>query len=95
MIWIGKTTVPLTFFHTSDLAAAVDADAQNGERIGIAWDRPVSMLEVADLMSARAGKKVKVWAVPSCRRPVGKALIDISGSPRVTVREIDHGARVT
>ncbi|MCX4672368.1 NAD(P)H-binding protein [Streptomyces sp. NBC_01381] len=76
MIWIGKTTVPLTFFHTSDLAAAVDADAQNGERIDIGWDRPVSMREVADLMSARAGKKVKAWAVPS---PVARAAAAVAG----------------
>ncbi len=37
LMWIGKTTVPLTFVHTSDLAAylaaAVDAEADDGERI--------------------------------------------------------------
>ncbi|TMR93069.1 SDR family oxidoreductase [Nonomuraea basaltis] len=69
LIWIGKTTVPLTFVRTSDLAAylaaAVDAEADDGERINIGWDRPVSMREVADLMGSRAGKKIKVWAVPS------------------------------
>ncbi|WP_208614696.1 hypothetical protein [Streptomyces regalis] len=69
LMWIGKTTVPLTFVHTSDLAAylaaAVDAEADNGERIDIGWDRPVSMREMADLMGNRAGKKIKVWAVPS------------------------------
>jgi uncharacterized protein YbjT (DUF2867 family) len=69
MMWIGKTTVPLTFVHTSDLAAylaaAVDADAQAGERIDIGWDRPVSMREVAQVMGARTGKKIKVWAVPA------------------------------
>ncbi|WP_405730564.1 SDR family oxidoreductase [Streptomyces sp. NBC_01537] len=71
LMWIGKTTVPLTFVHTSDLAAylaaAVDAEAEadNGERIDIGWDRPVSMREMADLMSHRAGKKIKVWTVPS------------------------------
>ena len=68
-MWIGKTTVPLTFVHTSDLAAylaaAVDAEADDGERIDIGWDRPVSMREMADLMGNRAGKKIKVWAVPS------------------------------
>ncbi|MEV7884026.1 SDR family oxidoreductase [Streptomyces sp. NPDC002817] len=76
LTWIGKTTVPLTFVHTSDLAAylaaAVDADAANGERIDIGWDRPVSMREMADLMGSRAGKKIKVWAVPSAvARAVG------------------------
>src|SRR4051794_22315937 len=71
MLWIGKATVPLTFVHTSDLAAYLaaavdaDADAEASERIDIGWDRPVSMREVADLMGSRAGKKIKVWAVPS------------------------------
>lgn len=69
LIWMSKATVPLTFVRTSDLAAylaaAVDAQAANGERIDIGWDRPVSMREVADLMGSRAGKKIKVWAVPS------------------------------
>jgi uncharacterized protein YbjT (DUF2867 family) len=66
---MGNTTVPLTFVHTSDLAAylaaAVDADVKDGERIDIGWDRPVHLREVADLMGNRAGKKIKVWAVPS------------------------------
>ncbi|MFF1303533.1 SDR family oxidoreductase [Streptomyces sp. NPDC058307] len=69
LIWPAKATVPLTFVHTSDLAAylaaAVDAEADNGERIDIGWDRAASMREVADLMGRRAGKKIKVWAVPS------------------------------
>ncbi|MGW0515809.1 SDR family oxidoreductase [Crossiella sp. NPDC003009] len=69
MVWIGKATVPLTFVHTSDLAAylaaAVDVEAQAGERIDIGWDRPVSMREVAEVMGGRTGKKIKVWAVPS------------------------------
>jgi uncharacterized protein YbjT (DUF2867 family) len=69
LIWMSKATVPLTFVRTSDLAAylaaAVDAPAANSERIDIGWDRPVSMREVADLMGHRAGRKIKVWAVPS------------------------------
>ncbi|GAB3009279.1 SDR family oxidoreductase [Streptomyces pseudoechinosporeus] len=69
LIWMSKANVPLTWVHTSDLAvclaAAVDAEAANGERIDIGWDRPVSMREVADLMGSRAGKKIKVWTVPS------------------------------
>ncbi|WP_210571045.1 SDR family oxidoreductase [Streptomyces sp. GESEQ-4] len=69
LIWVAKAGVPLTFVHTADLAAylaaAVDAEADNGERIDIGWDRPVSMREVADLMGRRAGRKIKVWAVPS------------------------------
>jgi uncharacterized protein YbjT (DUF2867 family) len=69
LTWLGKTTVPLTFVHTSDLAAylaaAVDAKVSDGERIDIGWDRPVSVRELADLMGDRAGKSIKVWAVPS------------------------------
>ncbi|WP_405862426.1 SDR family oxidoreductase [Streptomyces sp. NBC_01515] len=69
LIWMSKATVPLTFVRTSDLAAylaaAVDAQAADGERIDIGWDRPVSMREVADAMGHRAGRKIKVWAVPS------------------------------
>jgi uncharacterized protein YbjT (DUF2867 family) len=69
MVWIGRATVPLTFVHTSDLAAylaaAVDAETEAGARIDIGWDRPVTMREVADVMGGRAGKKIKVWAVPS------------------------------
>ncbi|MEU5889026.1 NmrA family NAD(P)-binding protein [Streptomyces sp. NPDC047461] len=69
LTWIGKSTVPLTFVHMSDLAAclaaAADAEADNGERIDIGWDRPISMREMADLMGGRAGKKIRVWAVPS------------------------------
>ncbi|MFC8193957.1 SDR family oxidoreductase [Streptomyces sp. NPDC057298] len=80
MIWIGKTSVPLTFVHMSDLAAylvaAVDADTQDGERIDIGWDRPVGMREVADLMGRRAGRKIKVWAVPSV---VARAASAIAG----------------
>ncbi|MDN4609532.1 SDR family oxidoreductase [Arthrobacter burdickii] len=69
IIWIGKPTVPLTFVRSSDLAAylaaAVDADAHDGERIDIGWDRPVSMREAADMIGTRAGKKIRVWPVPS------------------------------
>ncbi|MFJ9025378.1 SDR family oxidoreductase [Streptomyces sp. NPDC102259] len=80
MIWIGKTGVPLTFVRMTDLAgylaAAVDADTQNGERIDIGWDRPVSMREVADLRGDRAGKNIKVWAVPS---PVARTASAVAG----------------
>jgi uncharacterized protein YbjT (DUF2867 family) len=80
LTWMGKTTVPLTFVHTSDLAAylaaAVDAEVKDGERIDIGWDRPISMREMADLMGSRAGKKIKVWAVPS---PVTRAAGAVAG----------------
>ncbi len=80
LTWMGKSTVPLTFVHTSDLAgylaAAVDAEVEDGERIDIGWDRPISMREMADLMGRRAGKKIKVWAVPS---PVTRAAGAVAG----------------
>ncbi|XAS70140.1 SDR family oxidoreductase [Micrococcaceae bacterium Sec5.1] len=69
MLWLGKPSVPLTFVHTSDLAgylaAAVDADAGDAERIDIGWDRPVSVLELAELIEVSAGKPIRVRAVPS------------------------------
>ena len=68
LFWIGKSTVPLTFVRTADLAgylaAAVDADTVAGERVDIGWDRPVSVREVADRIGAAAGMTVKVRAVP-------------------------------
>ena len=72
LIWMGKATVPLTFVHTSDLAAylaaAVDAEADDGERIDIGWDRPVSMREMADLMGA-GRKEDQGVGRPVRRRP--------------------------
>ena len=69
LAWMGRAIVPLAFVHISGLAvylaAAADADAEGGERIGIGWGRPVSMREVADVMGGRAGKKIKVWVVLS------------------------------
>ncbi|MFF7638979.1 hypothetical protein [Streptomyces canus] len=89
LMWIGKTTVPLTFVHTSDLAAylaaAVDAEADHGERIDIGWDRPVSMREMADLMSNRAGKKIKVRAVPSV---VARAAGAVAGRSMPLVKDM-------
>ncbi|GIG87787.1 SDR family oxidoreductase [Plantactinospora endophytica] len=79
LLWMGKTDVPLTFVLTSDLAgslaAAVDAEVTDGERIDIGWDRPVSVREVADLMSRQARQTVKVRAVPATvTRVVGAAV---------------------
>ena len=76
LMWMGKTDVPLTFVLTADLAkylaAAVDADIRDGERVDIGWDRPVSVREVADLMGAQAGQKIKVRAIPAAiTRTVG------------------------
>ena len=89
LMWIGKTTVPLTFVHSSDLAAylaaAVDAEADDGERIDIGWDRPVTMREVADLMGSQAGKKIKVWAVPSA---VARAAGAVAGRFMPTLKDM-------
>src|SRR5690349_20062941 len=80
LLRMGKATIPLTFVHLSDrrasLSVAVDAGVDDGERIDIGWDRPVSRREMADLVSSRAGKKIKVWAVPS---PVSRAAGAVAG----------------
>ncbi|GAA1855249.1 hypothetical protein GCM10009714_40570 [Microlunatus capsulatus] len=87
--WLGKPTVPLTFVHTSDLAAhlaaAVDADVSDGERIDIGWDRPVSVREVARLMGDAAGRKITVWAVPSV---IGRAAAAVIGRRKPIVADM-------
>ncbi|MFH5878814.1 SDR family oxidoreductase [Arthrobacter sp. NA-172] len=69
LTWFGTKTVPLTFVLTSDLAgylaAAVDADVADGERIDIGWDRAVSMQDIADIASTFAGEQVRVRSVPA------------------------------
>ena len=89
MMWLGKTSVPLTFVHTSDLAAylaaAVDADAEDGERIDIGWDRPVSVLEVAKLMAVSAGKPIKVRAIPSA---ITRVIGAVAGPFKPIVRDM-------
>ncbi|WP_314325896.1 SDR family oxidoreductase [Paenarthrobacter ilicis] len=68
LTWLGSKEVPLTFVLARDLAgylaAAVDADVADGERIDVGWSRPVSIAEVATLMESHAGKPIKVVAVP-------------------------------
>lgn len=87
--WLGRPTVPLTFVHTSDLAAhlaaAVDADTSDGERIDIGWNRPVSVREVAALMGDSAGRKIRVWAVPSV---VGRAAAVVVGRYKPVVADM-------
>lgn len=69
LTWFGTKTVPLTFVLTSDLAgylaAAVDADVADGERIDIGWDRAVSMQDIADIASTFAGEQVRVRSIPA------------------------------
>lgn len=68
LTWFGTKTVPLTFVLTSDLAvylaAAVDADIADGERIDIGWDRAVTMQDIADIASTFAGGQVRVRSMP-------------------------------
>lgn len=69
LTWFGTKTVPLTFVLTSDLAgylaAAVDADVADGERIDIGWDRAVSVQDIADIASTFAGEQVRVRSMPA------------------------------
>ncbi len=69
LTWFGTKTIPLTFVLTSDLAgylaAAVDADVADGERIDIGWGRPVSMQDIADIASTYAGGPVSVRSMPA------------------------------
>jgi uncharacterized protein YbjT (DUF2867 family) len=69
LMWLGSPTTRLTFVLTSDLAgylaAAVDADVTPGERIDIGWDRPVTMLDVADIATDLLGERIKVRSVPA------------------------------
>jgi uncharacterized protein YbjT (DUF2867 family) len=66
--WFGTKTVPLTFVLTTDLAgylaAAVDAEVGDAERIDIGWDRPVSMQEIADIATRLVGEPITVRSVP-------------------------------
>lgn len=78
IMWFGSKETPLTFVLTADLAAylaaAVDADIRDGERIDIGWTRPVSMLEAASLLSRHrelrngsndGGKEISVMSIPT------------------------------
>jgi uncharacterized protein YbjT (DUF2867 family) len=67
--WPGSARVPLTFVLSTDLAvylaAAVDADIVEGERIDIGWDRPVSIQDVADVSSRLLGRPIRVGPRPT------------------------------
>jgi uncharacterized protein YbjT (DUF2867 family) len=69
LMWLGDTRVPLTFVLTSDLArylaAAVDADNVDGQRIDIGWDRPVSMTDIAQIATRLLGKQIRVRSIPT------------------------------
>lgn len=69
-MWLGDATVTLTFVLTDDLAkylaAAVDADVKDGERIDIdiGWSRPISMREFGEIDSRHATGRINVRAIP-------------------------------
>jgi uncharacterized protein YbjT (DUF2867 family) len=69
LMWVGSTTVPMTFVLTQDLAGyladAVDAPGVDGQRIDIGWDRPVSVQEIADISGRLLGQQIRVRAVPA------------------------------
>lgn len=69
LTWFGTKTMPLTFVLTSDLAghlaAAVDAEVADGERIDIGWDRPVSVQDIADIASRLLGEQIRVRSLPA------------------------------
>ncbi|MCD5315818.1 SDR family oxidoreductase [Kineosporia babensis] len=79
LIWMGKSTVPMTFVHTAHLAAylaaAVDADTDDGERIDIGWEQPATLAEIAGLMSSQAGTPIKVRAIPPVITRTAGALV--------------------
>src|ERR1700730_18198131 len=61
--WSGDSTVPLTFLYTPDLAdnlaAAVDADVTDSERIDIGWGRPAHARELAEIASGILGRELE------------------------------------
>jgi uncharacterized protein YbjT (DUF2867 family) len=82
LVWFGSPTVPLTLVLTEDLAgylaAAVDADLSDGERIDIGWDRPVTMAEVADIAGRLLGTEVPVRTIPArLLRGIGRTVAPV------------------
>jgi uncharacterized protein YbjT (DUF2867 family) len=82
LMWFGSPTVPLTLVLTEDLAgylaAAVDADLSDGERIDIGWDRPVTMAEVADIAGRLLGTEVPVRTIPArLLRGIGRTVAPV------------------
>ena len=79
MMWLGKTSGPLTFVHTSDLAAYLavavdadaDADAEDAERIDIGWDRPVSVWQTLWQSAPGSRPDDPVLRGP-CPRPIAR-----------------------
>lgn len=89
LIWIGSPRIPLTFVLTSDLAgylaAAVEVDVADGERVDIGWQQPVSINDVAAWAGRALGKTVKVRAIPA---PLMRAAGRLSGGIAPTVKDM-------
>ena len=62
--WMGDSTVPMTFVYTPDLAdvlaAAVDADVSDGERIDIGWDRAVTGRDIVEIAGKILGRPLEL-----------------------------------
>ena len=67
-ITMGRADVPWTHVHTDGLARylalVVDEPRAVGQRIDIGCDRPVSMNELADVISAVLDRPIKHWVLP-------------------------------
>ena len=89
LIWIGSPRIPLTFVLTSDLAgylaAAVEVDVADGERVDIGWQQPVSINDVAAQAGRALGTTVKVRAIPA---PLMRAAGRLSGGLAPTVKDM-------
>lgn len=68
---MGPTNVPWTFIHIDDvahaLARAVDEPRAVGKRIDLGCDRPVSLEDLARLISQATGAPVRIAAPPANR----------------------------
>ena len=79
LISFWSPDVALTFVLTADvaaaLAAAVDAPGIEGEYIDLGWNRPVSMRQLADLLTEQLGRPVKVRSIPGPVMTAGLAVV--------------------
>ena len=68
LVSFWSRNVALTFVLTADvagsLAAAVDAPGIVGEHIDLGWDQPVTMRQLADMLTDQLGRPVQVRSIP-------------------------------
>ena len=76
---LWSATVPITYVLSADvakaLAEAIDAPVQDGEHIDLGWDRPLSTGEVARVIGATLGRRVRALNVA----PIVSALLAVIG----------------